>query len=1039
MQLAAFAIRRPVTTTMFLISAVVLGIVALSHLPLMYLPTYDSPKLSIVVSYPSSAPEETARLIVQPIEEAMGTVSHLKRMTSQADATEGRVRLEFADGADMDLVAVEVRERLDRVRQRLPSDVNHIFLRRWSSTNIAVISLRVSWQGNPERLEDIVDHTMQRRLQALDGVADVRVSGLQRKTLQIEIDPVSLETHGLTTFQLASFLRRNNLTMSGGVVEDGGVRYLLRSMGELDTPEQIANLPVHVHGLRLRDVARVRYAYPEQTQYDRLDKEDAVAIRVHRNSTANVVEVARAVHRTLAEIQRLPGLEPLSVFVYHDSSQIILTRLKRLQQAGLFGGGLALVILWLFLRHLRVTVVLGLAIPISIMVTFLLMYLLREGLGASLSLNLVTLSGLMLSVGMLVDNSVVVLENIARHRQLGKAADEASVVGAQEVSRAVLVATATSIVVFLPTIFVSSGFMGRVMQEFGLVLCTALVASLGVSLSGVPLLSARLLAPIALRPARFQTWTTAVYGKAIGWTLRYRWLVVLLAAVIFGVSVHLFVTTLLPNRDSLRVPRRQMRVMVETARTMPFTQIQATMEHLEDLILSRRYDLEIRHVVTSFGQDGDHSLTVYFQELEHSRTPVPTLSKRLLEALPQLPGVEYQTQRGWGVDGRQLGIEVQLQGPNGEVLERLAQVVKQHLGSIPGIYTVETDVERDADELRLAVDRRQAQRLELHPQRIARTIALAMSERPVTTITLDDREVDVTMHVGESGRLSLQQLANLPVTARSRQQAAHVGDLANSQVQRAPTSVKLEDRRRTTNVVASMQGRVSLREVAQEISVRLGQLSFPTGYTWQLGSTYHRFTEDERESSFTLLLAVVLIYLIMAALFESLVMPLAIMLTVPFALSGVVLVFVLTGSHLNQMADMGMLILCGLVVNNGIMLVDATNQLRTRGLSRSAALIQSGQQRLRPIVMTVITTVAGLAPMVAPLFFPAFFGPAQRHIAIYGPIGLVVIGGLCTSTVLTLLLLPAVYALLDEASAIVRQLRYHLWQERGAGTNNSIS
>ncbi len=1026
MQLARLATHRPVTTSMLLLSVVVLGIVALSRLPLLYLPAYDSPRLYLVVPYPSSAPEETARLIVEPIEEVMGTVSHLQRITSQASASEGRVGLEFKHGTDMDLVAVEVRDRLNRVRRRLPSDVDNIFLRRWTSTDIPVVRLRLSWQGAPGRLEDIVDNTIQRRLQALGGVADVRVRGLQRKTLQIEIDPASLEAHRLTTFQLANFLRRNHLTMSGGSVEDGGVRYLVRSVGKLQSPAQLARLPVNAAGLRLRDVARVRYAYPAKKRYDRLDKEEAVTILVYRNSTANVVDVAQAVLQTLEAIQRVPGLEPLSLFVYHDSSRVILRRLKHLQWAGIFGGGLALGVLLLFLRHLRATMILGLAIPISVMATFLLMYLWREGLGSALSLNLVTLSGLMLSVGMLVDSSVVVLENIVRHRQLGKTARAASLAGAQEVSRAVLVATATSLVVFLPTIFVSSGFMGRIMSEFGLVLCAALLASLAVSLSGVPLLSTYLLASAALRPARLQTHLSAGYGQAIHWTLRHRWLVVLLSAGILMVSVYLFTAVLLPNRDSLRVPRRQMNVRVKTSRTIPFSQVKATMEHLADIILKQRDALEVRHVVTSFAKNGQHHLRVYFQELEQSHTAPDTLQERLLDVLPRLPGVEYKVQRGRGVDGTEVGIGVQLQGPNGEVLARLARVAKEHLRRIPGVYNVEADVERDEDELLLQIDRQQAHRLNLHPRRVARTVAFAMSERPITTMTLDDQEVDITMQVGENGTLSAPQLQRLPVTSRDRRLATHVGNLASSRVQRAPVGVKLEDRVRTSTVVVSTRSGLTRSELGREIYLRLSRLVLPTGYTWQLGRSYRRFTESKSEASFTLGLAVVLIYLIMAALFESLVMPLAIMLTVPFALSGVVLTFALTGASLNPMADLGMLILCGLVVNNGIMLVDATNQLRARGLSRTAALIQSGQQRLRPILMTVITTIAGLVPMVAPLFAPDFFGPAETFVAIYGPIGLVVIGGLCTSTVLTLVLLPAVYSLLDEGSVVMRHVLYQL-------------
>ncbi|MCA8837094.1 MAG: efflux RND transporter permease subunit, partial [Proteobacteria bacterium] len=371
-------------------------------------------------------------------------------------------------------------------------------------------------------------------------------------------------------------------SLSGGALEDGGVRYLLRSVGEFQSPAAVADLPLNGQGLQLRDVAQVRYDYPEKTRFDRLDREDAVTLAVYRTSTANDVDVAQAVHRTLETIQTLPGLEALSFFVYHDSSLNILKRLAHLRNTGLVGGGLALLILFLFLRYLRATAILGLAIPISVMATFLIMYFMREAFESPITLNVVSFSGLMLSVGMLVDSSVVVLENIVRHRQLGKSAREARVVGATEVSQAVLVATATSIVVFLPTVFVSKGFTGRILSEFGLVLCAALVASLLVSLSGIPLLSAYLLSPRRARWTPAQGRINQAYGHAIAWTLRYRWLVVGSALVVFGASLALFMTVLLPNRDDTRTPRREMHIRVKAAHSVPFQQVQNTMIEIED-------------------------------------------------------------------------------------------------------------------------------------------------------------------------------------------------------------------------------------------------------------------------------------------------------------------------------------------------------------------------------------------------------------------------------------------------------------------------
>jgi hydrophobic/amphiphilic exporter-1 (mainly G- bacteria), HAE1 family len=1022
MHLARWAMSRPVTTLMLAVSAVVLGMVAVMRLPLLLYPSYDSPYLTIVVPYRSSAPEEIERLIVRPLEDSLGTLSHLQRMTSQATATQGRVRLEFAYGTDMDLAAIEVRDRLDRVRRRLPQDVTDVLLRRWSSDDIPVMRLRIGWQGAPEQLYDMVVNTIERRLQAVDGVANVEVYGLQRKDLRIEIDPASLEMYGLTTLRLVDRLRRNHLNLGGGSIEDGGVRYLLRSLGDLQTPEQVADLPVGDRGLRLRDVARVQYAYPPKDHYDRLDQEDAMTMHVYRNSMANVVRVAQDVHRTLDAIRQLPQAASLGIFVYHDSSQEILTRLRHLQWSGLLGMGLALAVLWMFLRHLRVTAVLGMVIPISLLTTFLIMYLLREGLGSSVSLNVVSLSGLMLSVGMLVDSSVVVLENIFRLRQTGLSAREASLVGSQEMGQAVLAATATSIVVFLPTIFVAGNFMGRMMSEFALVVCAVLLASLGVALTLVPMLSARFLKSADIRAARPQTWLTVRYGTAIRCTLRYRWMVLGIAAGVFALSLHLYTSVITPNRDLSRMPRRWMSIYVEMPRALPFDEAQTLMTFLENAVLEQRDALEIRHVITSTRRDGEHRLEVYFRSVENSRTPTRILHQRFLESLPKIAGVSYRVRGDTSAQGQQ-NISVQLQGPHSEVLADLSEQIKTRLSRIPGVFNVSTDVDRGDEELQLTVDRGLAQRRELPTQRVASTVALAVSDRPIATMTWEGQEVEVYLNAGTDGFLSADQLRHMPVSADEERKAVSVGHVVRSRVQRAPTSMSRENRLQTTEVVVRTQDGITMSESARSIRQALASLILPTGYDWQLGRSYRSFVQAQKESTFTLSLAIVLVYIIMAALFESLVLPFAIMLTVPFALSGVVGIFVLTGSRFNQMADLGMLILCGLVVNSGIMLVAATNQLRAKGLSRTEALIQSGQQRLRPIVMTVITTLMGLAPMVAPILVPAFFGPTEYYVAIYGPIGLVVAGGLCTSTVLTLLLLPAMYALLDDGIIACRRLR----------------
>ena len=1016
------AMRRPVTTWMIALSAIVLGIIAVTRLPLYYLPTYEALSLTIAVPYPSSAPQEIERLILRPLEDALGDLSRLENMSSRASATEGRVRLEFAYGTEMDLVAIDVRDRLDRVRRQLPRDVTQIAIRQWSSDEIAILALRLSWNGPQAQVYDVVSR-LERRLQAIEGVAKIDVLGWQQKQLHIDVAPAQLAMHGLTIEGLAAWLQRNHVNLSGGAMEDGGVRYLLRSMGALQSPDDMAALPLNAHGLRLRDVAQARYVDPPKTVYNRIDQQEALTMRIYQSDTANIVQVARAVHQALEAMQQEPGLEPLHIFVYHDSSEVILQRLQNLLQSGLIGIALALLVLWLFLKHASVTLVLGLVIPISILATFLIMYLMREAMGASISLNVVSLSGLMLSVGMLVDNSVVVLENIFRHRQTGTPASQASIQGAEEISRAVLVATATSVVVFLPTLFVSGDFRSHIQGEFALVVCAVLIASLVVALTLVPLLSSRVLHRVNMAATPLQTRVTQLYGVAIRWTLRYRWLVVLLAAAVFWISLHLYLTDILPNKDLSRIPNRHLMIDIDLPSRMTFQEIQTTMEALETHVMAQRQTLELKHVITRMRRDGPQRLDVYFLPSEQSRTPTLTLHQRLIKALPQLPGVTYQLRGGGTVDGGAPGVTVRLQGPNSEVLANLAEVFKAQLQRVPGVYSVATDIDRGEEELHLTVDSERAQRRDVSPQRMATTVAQAVSDRPTTTMTFDGREVDVLLRAGTDGELNIGQLQQIPVATSDPSKTVRLEHLVAPHLQMTAASVSRENRLQTTDIEVRTQEGVSMGQAARAIRQHLASVKLPDGYHWQLGRSYQRFVESQQQAAFSITLAIVLVYLIMAALFESLVLPLTIMVTVPFALSGVVGIFMLTQTSFNQMADLGMLILCGLAVNSGIMLVEAANQMRAQGLDRTEALLRSGQQRLRPIVMTVLTTVIGLLPMVLPLLLPSVFGEASRHVRLYAPIALVVMGGLCTSTVLTLLILPAVYTLFDDAMQAWRQLR----------------
>ncbi|MCG8606307.1 efflux RND transporter permease subunit, partial [bacterium] len=493
MNISEFSVKKPITMLMLILSLVVLGALALERLPLTFLPDFSSSTLRISVPYTSSSPEEIERLITRPIEEIMGTVSHLDNINSTSSANESNVRLEFLSGTDMGLASVEVRDRLDRVRAQLPDDVERIRIRRWQTTDLPVVQFSLAWERSTDELYDMVTKIIVPRMQRIDGVANVEISGMDERQVLVELDLERLRAHQIDVFNLSRSLRTNNINTAGGWVIDAGRKYTVRTMGEFQSLEEIAQVPIEGTNLVLGDVAEVRFDYPEKKSFQRLNRRDAVVLRVYKASTANVVEVATAAKKLLQTMRGESQFAGLNMRVVRDQSDDIVDGLRNLAFAGVFGAVLASLMLFFFLRKVRSTVIIALAIPISVITTFLLMYLLRLApFNSTITINLVSLSGLMFAVGMLVDPAVVVLENIFRHKQEeGLPARKAAIVGAQEVSVAVVSATLTTVIVFVPMIFMSNSGMGRWSKDFGIAIVTATVASLLISLTLIPLASSR--------------------------------------------------------------------------------------------------------------------------------------------------------------------------------------------------------------------------------------------------------------------------------------------------------------------------------------------------------------------------------------------------------------------------------------------------------------------------------------------------------------------------------------------------------------------
>ena len=1011
MNISEFSVKKPITMLMIILSIIVLGFMGLQRLPLTFFPDISSSTLRISVPYTSSSPQEVERLIARPIEEVMGTVPHLERLSSTSSANNASIAVSFLEGTDMGLASVAVRDRLDRVRPLLPEDVERIFIWRWQSTDRPVLEFSMAWEKSKDELYDLINKIVVPKIQRIDGVASIEIEGMSERQVMIELDLERMRAHQLDFWNLSQSLRSNNVNMAGGTVIDADRKYTVRIIGEFENLEEIANVPIENTSLVLQDVADVKFAYPEQKRFQRLNRNSSVVLEVYKTSSGNVVGVANAVKNLLEEMRQEPEFAGMDMQVFRDQSKEIVDSLKRLAFAGIFGGLLATLVLFLFLRKVRSTIIIGMSIPISIIATFLLMYILRLApFNSTITINLVSLSGLMFAVGMLVDPAVVVLENIFRHKQEeGLKARMAAIVGSREVSVAVVSATLTTVIVFVPLVFMTSTGMGRWMRDFGLAIVTATIASLIISLTLIPLASSRLFTGKEKPRAKLMVGMGNAYGRGIVKVIRFRFLA-LLIFVLVGVGTWQLYQNI--DRDWVpRTPERRMDITVETSRNFSMTEIGNMYDKVESILLAEKEKLEISQVASRYRKNRGR-LTIYFTPEEQAKKNTTDLYDDVRAELPEIPGVRFKVGRMRGRGGNSMGVNVELKGKNTEVLVAYAEEVRTLLQGISGIKDIDTSMERGDEEVRISVDRVRAQRYGLSAQQVARNVAAALSSRANSRFKTQDKEVDILVQLSEEDRVSLQQLGNLAFQ-NNRGEMVQLGSLAKFDVLKGPESIQREDRQTTVSVFANTD-RIGMFRVSQEITRRMEAIKMPPGYSWGLGRNWMLMRQTESESNFGIIMALILVYIVMASLFESVIHPFTIIFTVPFALIGVLFMFWVTNTNLTSMAYLGIIVVCGLVVNNGIILIDAINKLRRSGVSRREAIRIGGRNRLRPILMTTLTTIIGLSPMVIPAILPEVFGPQEGRSATYTPVGLAVVGGLLTSTPLTLFLMPVLYVMFDD-------------------------
>ena len=1005
--LPRFALNRPVTVSMGLLAILVLGAISWTRIPVQLMPAgFDYPYLWVWIPYPDSTPRETERTIVQPIEDAIETLPGVREVDARAGQDYARFSIEFDQDTDMSEAWAGLMDRLERTRPELPDDLKHWYVYKYNPEDDPILWAAVSIPDDADDPAYTIETRIQKVLERVPGVARVEFHGAHRSRVYVDFNREAIQRHGVSLYRVMQALQGDNFTIPSGEVRDDGRVVLVRSLATLESRDEIAALPIG-DGLKLEDIAAVVVARPVDTSIHRVNGDNAASIDVFKESGANTIEVCRRVQAAVDGLADDPKLAGFNVHRFFDQGDLIQESIDNLRNTAMQGGLLAIVVLLFFLRRIRVTLLIALSIPLSLLMTIVIQYMVGE------SINLLVMMGLMLAVGMTVDNSIVVVESIYRRRELGDSPFDAALKGTSEVALAILAATSTTIVVFLPLILMSddaqfSFFMGKL----GLPVCYALGCSLLVALIIVPLATVTVAASPPAPPSRIIEWVTDKYAALLVNTLRHR----TTAAVVFMVSLW---SCSIPANNMNRTDESEGGIIdfvvgMEFPPSFTVSETDEALTNIETMVMEKREEWRIRAVRTRRWGGSSRGFVMAFMEKRQrgdiTKDEINEVLPKMLEER-EMPGV--QAWAGWrrNMDAGTT-LQLNLTGPDSETLTELGDEIVRRLRDADGIVGVEAETsERGADELHVLVDRERAARYGVSPDILARTVAFGFRGAGLRPVLMNGREVPMQAGFRLADRSNIDNLRDFGIWSPVMGEVA-LATVAEFQFAKGYGTIRRQDRKTSLSVTVTMDEE-DLGAGYGRIESALSTLQLPRGYEWSRGRRWERLAEQDKAQKFALLLSVSFVFLLMGMLFESFWTPVAVIVSIPFAFVGAYWMLFATGTTLEMMAGIGMVILVGIVVNNAIVLVDRVQQYRDQGLPRDEALAAGGRDRFRPIVMTAATTIVGLLPMA--------IGDSAIVGTPYYPLGRAVIGGLLASTVLSLVFVPLFYSFFDDLKALSTQ------------------
>ncbi|PID91409.1 MAG: multidrug transporter AcrB [Bacteroidetes bacterium] len=1033
MSIYGTAVRRPITTIMVFVALLVLGGYSLKKLPIDFYPEIDFPAISMITTYSGASAADIETNVTRLIENGLNSVSNLKNITSVSRDNMSVVVCEFEWGTNLDEASNEIRDAISFVRPFLPEEVDDPALFKFNSSAMPILYYGVTADESYAAIENILDEKVVNPLNRIEGVGSVGLIGAPGREIQVDIDPRKMESYNITVEMIAAVLNAENLNLPAGNIEMGMMDYPLRVKGEFpssDVLDDIVLASFNGQTIYLDDVATITDTLKDVSMDERLNGKTGMRIVIQKQSGANTVEVAQEIQAMMPELIRtLP--EDIEITPFFDSSEFIVDSIDNLTQTLLFAAIAVVLVVLFFLGRWRATFIVILTIPIALIVSFI--YLFMTGS----SINIIALSSLSIAIGMVVDDAIVVLENITKHVERGARPKEAAIYATNEVWLAVIVTTLTVVAVFLPLTLVG-GMTGELFRPLGFIVTITVVTSTISAITLTPMLASRLmrLRKQPLKPKRFSYDNSigrlldkldSFYARTLKLALRFRWGTLIIALLIFAGSM--FLTRFIGFEFMPEADQASMTAEIELQTGLRVEETVKVARQVDRFLAEKMPEAKFYYtssgsndeggILSLFMESGSHRINVRvtLTDLEERSRDVWTLANLLTEYLETIPEiVSYEVTPNAGFGGTtENKVEVEIYGYDFESTTMIAMALKDSVSDLPGATNVNVSRDPSKPQLQIVPDREKLAQHGLNTYTMANAVRNRVEGPFMSRYREEGKEYDISVRFIEEERSSLSDLENIALV-NNRNQVIRLGEVATIEEEWSPPNIERKNRERMVSVSIKPYN-VPLNELAEMVQAEIDAMDIPPDIAIEMSGAVEDLQESKTDLLLLLLLSLVLTYLVMASQFESMKMPFIIMISIPFAFTGVILAHIVTGTTMSVISMIGGVMLVGIVVKNAIVLVDYINLMRERGLGLSEAIVESGKTRLRPVLMTSMTTILGMLPLAMST------GSGSE---IWSPMGIAVIGGLVFSTIVTLVIVPVIYHLmLRRSDARKKQVEYH--------------